>query len=540
MKNLSMLFSALLLLSATPITTFAQDDTSNDVEETTLMEETAEEGSIEENALEGGTLTLPVQSDPDVMNPLFSFDSTTGTILNSLYDPLFDIVEGENVYRLAEDLQVSDDFLTYTLTLKEGMTWHDGQPITADDVVFTINTILDEEQQSYKRDSLIINGEPIEATVIDDLTVEITLPEVSVPFVTDLSKVTPIAAHVFDEGEIIIESEKNQDPVGSGPFVLSEVRSGEYVQVNRYEDYYGGTPILDDIVYRIIADPQASMTALLNEEIDYLSISAEDMETFEDNEGTEVYVYNNNRVSNMIFKLTNEDLQNINVRKAIAYGTDRDELIQGNYGDTGLSEKAYSFYPPGAMYYTEDVEEYEYDPDMARQLLEEAGYAEGDLSLTIGYTNANQQQETYALIMQQQLGEIGINIEVVPMERGAFVQELVDSTSTAFDLAYNSYALGEEPSKYAPLFLSGNPNNFMGYENETVDELFAAGVVETDEEARAAIYEEIQQIVLEDMVVLPIDYPQNVATVNDNIRGFENTELGRFFSDLSNIYFVAD
>lgn len=496
------------------------------------------ESNENETIVEGGTLTLPIQSDPDVMNPLFSYDSTTGTVLNSLYDPLFQIVEGEIIYRLADNIEVSDDNLTYTMTLKDGMVWHDGEAITADDVAFSVNSILDENQESYKRDSLIINGEPIQVNVVDNLTVEFVLPEVSVPFLVDLSKVTPIPAHIF-EGEVkIIESDKNQEPIGSGPFKLAEIRSGEYVRVERFNEYYGGAAILDDIVYRIIADPQASMTALLNGELDYLSISAENIETFEENEGTVVYVYDNRRVSNMIFKLSNEDLQDVNVRKAIAYGTNRAELIEGHFGDTGLSEPAYSFYPPGALYHTDDVEKYEYDPEKAKELLEEAGYAEGDLAFTIGYTNANAQQENYALIMQQQLSEIGINIEVQPMERGAFVQELVNAESTAFDLAFNSYALGEEPSKYAPLLLSGNPNNFMGYSNERVDELFAQGVVETDEVKRAEIYKEIQQIVLDDMVIYPIDYPANVAAFNDKVRGFENPEIGRFFSDLSKIHFV--
>lgn len=492
----------------------------------------------EESVVQGGTLTLPIQSDPDVMNPLFSYDSTTGTVLNALFDPLFTVVEGDIEYRLAEDLAVSEDHLTYTLTLKEGMVWHDGEPITAEDVVFSIQAILDENQESYKRNSLVINDSPIEATVVDDLTVEISLPEVSVPFVVDLSKVTPIPEHIFAGEEKIIESSHNNDPIGSGPFKLAEIKAGEYVRVDRFDDYYGGPAILDDIVYRIIADPQASMTALLNGELDYLSISAENIPTFEENEGTVVYVYDNKRVSNMIFKLNHEALAIPEVRQAIAYGTNREELILGHFGDSGLSDKGYSFLPPGALYHTEDLEKYPYDPEKAKSLLEEAGYSEGELNLVIGYTNANAQQENYALIMQQQLADIGITIEVKPMERGAFVQELVNAETDAFDMAYNSYALGEEPSKYAPLFLTGNANNFMAYSNERVDELFSQGVVEPDAEAREAIYVEIQQIIAEDLPIYVVDYPANVAAFNDKVRGFKDPENGRFFSDLSQIHFV--
>ena len=482
------------------------------------------------------SITLPIQSDPDVMNPLFSYDSTTGSVLNGIYDVLFNVVDGEVEYRLAKDLQISEDHMTYTLTLNEGMTWHDGTPITAKDVVFSINAILDPEQESYKYNSLIINEQPIEAKEVDELTVEITLPEVSVPFLVDLSKMTPIPEHIYNTDTKIAENQANQNPIGSGPYMFGEHKSGEYVTVNKYEDYYRGEANIDQIVYRIIADPEASVTAMLNGELDYLSISNDKMELFEENENTDVYVYDNKRVSNMIFKLSNEDLQNENVRKAIAYAINREELIEGVFGDTGLSEVGYSFYPPGALYYTDDVEKYEFDTEKAQELLNEEGYGAGDLTLRIGYTSANNQQETFALIIQQQLAEIGVNVELIAMERGAFVNELVDSESTAFDLAFNSYALGEEPSKYAPLLLTGNQNNFMGYSNPEVDELFAQGIVETDEEKRAAIYEEIQQIVLEDMVIMPIDYPANIATTNKRLKGFTDPDNGRFFSDMAALY----
>ena len=491
-----------------------------------------------EKAVEGGTLKLPIQSDPDVMNPLFSYDSTTGAILNSLYDPLFELNGDEIIYKLAESIEPSEDFLTYTLKLKEELKWHDGEPITSDDIVFSVKAILDEKQESYKRDSLVVDGKPIEVNAIDDLTIEFKLQTVSVPFLVDLSKVTPIPAHIFEGEEKISESQKNEEPVGSGPFKLKEIKSGEYVLVEKFDDYYGGAPIIDNIEYRIIADPQASQTALLNGELDYLSIGAEDIPTFDGNEAMQVYVYDNKRVSNMIFKLKNEDLAKLNVRKAISYAINKEELIEGNYGDTGLSEKAYSFYPPKALFYTDEVERYEFDQEKSKELLKEEGYNTGDINLVIGYTNANAQQETYALIMQQQLSEVGINVEVKAMERGAFVEELVNPESDAFDIAYNSYALGLEPSKYAPLLLSGNANNFMGYSNEEVDELFAKGVTETDDTKRSEIYGKIQKIVLEELPLLPIDYPANVAVFNSKIRGLDDPENGRFFTDLSKVYFV--
>src|SRR5699024_4488806 len=116
----------------------------------------------------------------------------------------------------------SDDFLTYTLTLKEGLTWHDGEALDADDIVFTINSILDEDQNSHLISGFLVDDQPVEVNKVDELTVEFNLPEVSVPFMSSLSGLRPIPEHVFSEETDIQQSSSNQEPIGSGPFKFKE------------------------------------------------------------------------------------------------------------------------------------------------------------------------------------------------------------------------------------------------------------------------------------------------------------------------------
>jgi len=488
--------------------------------------------------VDGGIFIFGIGSDPKVMNPLFAGDRVTMTINNAIFSPLFVIDSGEIRYYLAESVSASEDYLTYTLKLKEGLKWHDGQPITADDVVFTVNSILDENQGSHLRSSFLVNGKPIEVKKVDDLTVEFILPEVSVPFMDSIASIRPIPKHVFEGEANLAQSSKNLNPIGSGPFKFKEFKSGEKVELERFDDYFDGKPNLEGVVFRVIADSNAANTALLNGELSARYITTDDIEKFTQNGNFNIEVFEEGMLNNMVFRLTNEALQNEDVRKAIAYAINKDEIVTGVYGNEEYAGKAYSVFVPTTLYYTTDVEKYDYNVEKAKELLKNAGYE--NLSLRLAYTNTSKEQEAYGLIIQQQLKEIGIEVELMPMERGAFLEKFVDATNTDFDLAFNGYVMGYEPSGYSPLFTAGNPNNFMGYVNEELDKMWDKGVIETDEAKRADIYKTIQREIMDDMVVYPIVYPKSIVAINSKFGGIEEARLVpiTMFEDLSKLYLM--
>jgi len=488
--------------------------------------------------VDGGIFIFGIGSDPKVMNPLFAGDRVTMTINNAIFSPLFVIDSGEIRYYLAESVSASEDYLTYTLKLKEGLKWHDGQPITAEDIVFTVNSILDENQGSHLRSSFLVNGKPIEIKKVDDLTVEFILPEVSVPFMDSIASIRPIPKHVFEGEANLAQSSKNLNPIGSGPFKFKEFKSGEKVELERFDDYFDGKPNLEGVVFRVIADSNAANTALLNGELSARYITTDDIEKFTQNGNFNIEVFEEGMLNNMVFRLTNEALRNEDVRKAIAYAINKDEIVTGVYGDEEYAGKAYSVFVPTTLYYTTDVEKYDYNVEKAKELLKNAGYE--NLSLRLAYTNTSKEQEAYGLIIQQQLKEIGIEVELMPMERGAFLEKFVDATNTDFDLAFNGYVMGYEPSGYSPLFTAGNPNNFMGYVNEELDKMWDKGVIETDEAKRADIYKTIQREIMDDMVVYPIVYPKSIVAINSKFGGIEEARLVpiTMFEDLSKLYLM--
>lgn len=525
-----------LVIALVMVISAACSNTSENQAPADTTNEATEGESVEKTKVDGGIFIFAINSDPNVMNPLYAGDRVTMTINNALFAPLYVTDAEETRFYLAESITPSEDFLSYTLKLKEGLKWHDGEPITADDIVFTVTSILDESQNSHLIGNFLVDGKPVEVNKIDDLTVEFKLPQISVPFMSKLGAIRPIPKHIFEGEEDLAKSDKNLEPIGSGPFKFKEFKSGEKLELERFEDYFGGRPNLDGVVFRVISDPNSANTALLNGELSARYITTDDIDKFSGNENFHVATFDEGMLNNMVFRLNNEALQNKDVRKAIAYAINKDEIIAGVYRSEEYAKKAYSVFVPTTQYYTEDVEKYEYNLDKAKELMEKAGY--DNLSLRLAYTNSSKEQEAYGLIMQQQLSEIGIDLELIPMERGAFLEKFIDASTTDFDLAFNGYVMGFDPSGYSPLFLAGNPNNFMGYVNEELDPMWDKGVIETDPAKRAEIYEEIQRIIMDDMVVYPIAYPKSIVAIDGRFGGIEEARLVpiTMFEDLSKLY----
>lgn len=512
---------------------------------TTTASDTAAQGTTPDTTtadpvkVEGGTYVYPLTADPKVMNPLYAVDSDTLTPVNAMFAPLFmlDAAKGETRYYLAESVETSEDFLTYTVKLKDGLKWHDGEALDADDIIFTMETILDENQKTHFMGYFMVSGEPVTVNKVDDLTVEFVLPAVSVPFLTNLERLKPLPEHYYGGEADLSTSTLNAEPVGSGPFKFKEFASGQRVELERFDDYFDGASSLDNVVFTIIADPNSANTAVLSGELDSRKLSSGDVDTFIDNEDFTVVVYGGGRVDNMVIKQTNEALQNKDVRKAIAYGINKDEIIQGVFQGSEYASVAYSVFGPETLYFTEDLEKYERDVDKAKELLKGAGYE--TLDLRLAYTNTSDQLEATGLIIQQQLAEAGINIELMPLERGAFVEGLTNPDSTDFDLAFNGYNVGYEPNGYSPLFLTGQPNNFMKYENTDLDQLWSDGIVETDPVRRQEIYETIQKTLIDDMALYPINHPMSILVVNNRIGGVEEARpTPNGFEDFSKIYIM--
>lgn len=501
-------------------------------------EQTAEQPAQEGEPAEGGTFVFGVTGDPVTFNPLFAGDRVSLTINQALFAPLFQVNNGEKTFYLAESLEPSEDGLTYMLKLRDDAYWHDGEKVTADDVVFTVEKILDETQNSFLRANFMIGGSPVEAVKVDDTTVEFKLPQASAAFEAVLEEVFPIPQHIFENETDLAKSELNNQPVGSGPFKFKEYKTGEYVELVRNDQYFGGKPYLDSVVYRIAKDMNTANLALQNGEIHVKYIDPQDVPTFEATNNFEIIPYSEGRLFYLSFNQNSDTglLSNSQVRQAISHALNREELIQVAYLSSEYADPAHSFLTPDALYHTNDVTTYDYDPERAKQLLEEAGAT--DLKLRFITRSGDKIQEAVSLYVQQKLGEIGVEVELQSLDSSAFIQKLIDTSTSDYELIINGYIMGYEPDAYRILYESSGSSNFANYSNPDADRLFEAGATETDPAEREKIYKELQEIIAKDAPIYPIAYPKTIVALNKQFGGVEEAVLKPvyIFEDLSKIY----
>lgn len=485
---------------------------------------------------DGGGIVFAIGSDPRILNPLYASDRVTMTVNNALYSPLFVLEGGQPEYCLAESLTASGDYKTYTLKLKKGLKWHDGRPLTAADVVFTIEKVLDPKQNCFLRELFLFDDTPVAVKQVDDSTVEFVLPEVSMAFTDSLAQIVPIPRHRYENEADLAKSAQNEQPVGSGPFKFKEFKPGESVTLVRFDDYFGGRPHLDTVVYRVIADENAAGIALQNGEIAAQYIQPKDAEKYHRDGRFNVVLYSEDMLHNMIISLANPALRSKEVRQAIAYAVNKDELVAGAYQSAEYAEKAFSVFTPNTLYYTTDLPRYDHSEAKARELLAKAGVS--SLKLRLYYLSSRKEHECQALIVQQNLKKVGIDVELLPTERGAFLKKLLDQQTTDMDLVFNAYVLGSEPDSYKSAFMTGKIYNFSHYSNPALDELWRKGAVEPDKAAREAIYKEIQQILAEDMVLYPIVYPKSIVAISKKYGGIQQAKPVPIFMfrDLGKLY----
>lgn len=494
-------------------------------------EETSEEEEATGEAAEGGTVTIGTLSDPVLLLPTHSSDTASGDIEDIIFNQLVRIDEDIVIQpELAKDWEISEDGLTYTFEIHEGVTFHDGEPLTADDVAFTFNVFIDEDYTG-PRAGYFRALEEVEA--LDDTTVEFRLSEVDARFLANLGfGIMPehilgdVAAEDFEEHDF------TSNPIGSGPFKFEEWVDGQYVQLEANEDYWEGAPKLDRITISVVGDQNAMMAQLEAGDIDIATVPATDFETANgwDEEGlislrsTLGYQYNY-----MGFNTRLDMFADVETRQAITHAIDRQTLID-EIGQ-GQGEVAHGPVSPLSWAYPDEMPEFPYDIDRAKELLAEAGWEEGadgilerdgeKLEFTIKTNSGNQIREDIAVILQSMLNEIGADVSVEFIEWGAFLDQ-VYPPNWDFDVIILGWALGTDPDPRAIWHSEEieQGQNYTGYSDPEVDKLIDENVKIVDQDERAEALGEIFSRIAEAQPYTFLYYPNDLVAVPTNLEGF--------------------
>lgn len=483
---------------------------------------------IEATGSEGGTLILATPYGGETISPFdaYPYAYIAFELLVELHPDTSELVGN-----LAEGWEVSADGLTVTCNLRSGVTWHDGEAFTADDVTttYTINTNPDNLYASAF--SGIARVE-----TLDELTVAFTLASPDVDFIPGTLAIWPVGAdHIWNGVDVVTLYEDGgvtgADParvIGTGPFMFSEISPAEHISFAAYPDYWDGAPHLDEVIYRVTPDPTAMSQMLITGSLDAIpfppGVDPAAVIELERAGGITLPQFPAGDVQLIYFNQSEElapFFTDVNVRKALLLAIDRELLLEGVL--FGYGQLAHGVITPLSWAYSDDVDPtYAYDPDGAAALLDEAGWVAGSggarakdgtpLSFTVSVWEANVDSISYAEAIQQFWADIGVAMEIQVETTAVYFEKF--SAERTYQAVIGTHYPGSSPI-FAPSFLCEGDDNRIGYCNPDVDALLFEAAGEPDREKRVGLYTQANSILMQDVAVAPLAFTTGIAAVSE-------------------------
>lgn len=470
------------------------------------------------HAPEAGTVIVALDEGPQNLDPRIGIDATSERLDQLLFSSLLKRTPEFNV---APDLARSWDIpnaTTYIFHLRDDAYFHDGRRVTARDVVYTFRSLLDGSVQSTKVGTYRII-ESIEAP--DSFTVVFNLKEPFAPFLWSL---TLGAVGIVPEGSAPNMGSK---PIGSGAFkFVHYIPDGEVV-LERNDAYYGEKANISTVVFKIVPEGIVRALELRKGTVDVALnvLSPDTVEVLRSEEDLTVMEAPGTNYQYIAFNLRDAEFQDVRVRKAIAYAIDRERIIRHLWRNQ--AQPATGVIPPRNWTYAPNVTAYSYDPERARQLLQESGRA--GFSFTFR-TSTDETTRLLATVFQQQLKEVGIHMSIQANEPATFSADIEKGNFQAYSRRW--IGANNDPDIFNLIFHSKmtppNGSNRGFYANPEVDRLIELGRRETDLEKRRAAYQEIQRIVAEELPYISLFYLDNVAVFNKRVEGMVLYPAGEY------------
>ena len=506
---------------------------------------------------EGGvTVTIGQVSEVANLNPTLyprTPDSNVQCLIfDGLIKPQSDLSFGPS---LAESWDVSEDGTLYTFHLRKDVTWHDGQPFTAADVVFTFTSLADPTyvggaesrvdsvagSQEYRSGAAqSVSG--IQA--VDDYTVTFTLSAPNAAFLAQLN-IPVLPKHILGDvkpGEWD-KADFNRNPIGTGKYKFVKWESGQYIQLAKNPDYFGDKPSIDSIYYRF-GDQTTLTAALLNGEVDVVeTIEPSEVELLAAAGSAAAVTYPTLNMYYIGLNQLNLNLKDLKVRQAMSYALDKATIVSTVFGEYAFPTN--DIFPENHWSHSTGVTAYPYDPAKAEALLQEAGYTKNastgiyekdgaPLHLIFDMVTKGQAQADMAQLIQQYFKAVGIDMEIREQDFStlAFTRLLPQDangqgravTADDFDMFTLGFGVEVDPDEYRNYFQSAStpPNgmNFISYNNPTVDELFAKSLTLTTLEDREACYHEIADVISNDIPWIPLYGNLSIAGVSNKVQNF--------------------
>ena len=533
MKHIGLLVSLIIVASllmacstATPETVVVKETIV--VEGTVQVEEKIVTATPEPMAPEKKMLVYVHPQEVRWLDPAQMTESQSGTLARNIYSRLLDqsYDAAEIMPDLAEEWGISEDGLVYTFHLREGVKFHDGTPLTVDDVVYSFKRALAINQGStvHVHDLL----DPDNVVALNDTTVQMTLNEAWSPFLNIVASPNAFSilpqewmeAHKTEDDPWATEYLQNHAN-GTGPFKFVEWKPKEYVQLERYEDYYKGAAKIEVIFYQLGADDTATRLAFEKEDVDIVQHLPDDMMRVL-SKNPNVTVINKPLASFMywIFDCEKEPFTDKRVRQAFVYAIDYEAMMENLVKEGGV--RMNSPLLKGMLGYNEDIPLIERDVEKAKQLLADAGYADG-LTIDMPYVEWGLIPDL-AVVIQSNLADIGVTAKLQEIPLNALMAGIEEGGFSFF--VWNSSPSYPHPDGlFIKLISSGFEKSLEGnlahYSNPEVDAAVEKARNATTQADQIAAYEKSQELVMEDMPWMLLYQESQYRAVGSWVTGYD-------------------
>ncbi|WP_068673367.1 ABC transporter substrate-binding protein [Oceanobacillus sp. Castelsardo] len=459
-------------------------------------------------------IKIAMSTEIDNLDPYISAATDTQSMMDNVFDGLLDTDEsGKLIAAIADSYDISDDGLTYTFTLKEGVTFHDGSELTAEDVLYSykrLSGLNGEEALSSQFEKI----EKIEAP--SDHEVVITLKEKNSAFLA--ANVRPILPADYEE--------QSTSPIGAGPFKFQEYEVGQKLILVKNEDYYDkeNIPEIDEVQFIVMPDSEAAVLAMQSGEIDIIpGITPQGLLQLGDSVNT--VSGPQNMVQLMALNHEVRPLNDVRVRQAINLAIDKDVIIE-TVADGKGTKLGSNFSPAMDFYYEAGLEDV-YAPNIeeAKSLLQEAGVPDG-FTLELTVPSDYQFHVDTAQVIVEQLSQIGIEVKIKPIEFSSWLETVYQNAQ--YEATVVSFTGKLDPYEVLVRYVSDYQSNFINYENKKYDELIEMAVESTDVEEMAKYYKEAQRLLTEDAVSVFIMDPDRTIALRSDLVGLKMYPIQKF------------
>ncbi|SFQ17015.1 peptide/nickel transport system substrate-binding protein [Oscillibacter sp. PC13] len=472
---------------------------------------------------QGNAITVGIAQDlDDSLDPHKAVAAGTKEVMFNVFEGLMKPTsEGDLTPAIAESYEVSPDRLTYTFTLREGVKFHNGDTVTAEDVVYSINRCAEASETGVLQVEAFSVIQSVEAT--DDHTVVITIAEPSNEFISYMT--TAILPADYDQ--------QDTAPVGTGPFKFVSRTAQDSIVMEKFSDYWGTPAQLDKVTFKIIENADSILMSLQSGAVDLfahltstqVAQLGSDFNVVESTMNLVQAMYLNNKAA---------PFDNEKVRQALCYAIDKQEIIDLAFDGYG-SPIGSSMYPAFGKYFDDELSNYyTRDVERAKALLAEAGYPDG-FSMTITVPSNYQPHIDTAQVLVEQLKAVGITAEIQPVEWGTWLSDVYAGRQ------YQSTVVGVDASNMTARallerFTSQADNNFINYENDDYDALFAQAQACYDDAEQTEIYKQMERNLTEHAANVYIQDLADLVAVRNTLDGLQTYPI--YVLDLSTVHYV--